>query len=37
LNSESSAECGRSPSCIVIGKYEVTTWYSAPYPQQYAR
>ena len=25
------------PNCIEIGKYEVTTWYSSPYPQEFAR
>lgn len=28
------------PSCpqmIEFGKYEITTWYSSPYPQEYAR
>lgn len=27
----------RCPPCIEIGKYRVTTWYSSPYPQNYAR
>ena len=28
---------GRFPPCIEFGKYEITTWYSSPYPQEYAR
>ncbi|GCC37998.1 hypothetical protein chiPu_0016509, partial [Chiloscyllium punctatum] len=28
---------GRYPSVIEFGKYEVHTWYSSPYPQEYAR
>lgn len=28
---------GRYPPCIEFGKYEIHTWYSAPYPQEYAR
>lgn len=27
----------RSPMCIEFGRYEVQTWYSSPYPQEYAR
>jgi hypothetical protein len=27
----------RSPSKIQFGRYEITTWYSSPYPQEYAR
>ena len=27
----------RFPPCIVFGKYEIQTWYSSPYPQEYAR
>ena len=26
----------RSPSMIEFGKYEIKTWYSSPYPQEYA-
>ena len=26
----------RSPSIIEFGKYEIKTWYSSPYPQEYA-
>lgn len=26
----------RNPPSIQFGKYEVTTWYSSPYPQEYA-
>jgi len=25
------------PQMIEFGKYEITTWYSSPYPQEYAR
>ncbi|XP_067876723.1 histone acetyltransferase KAT6B isoform X2 [Heterodontus francisci] len=28
---------GRYPSVIEFGKYEIHTWYSSPYPQEYAR
>ncbi|CAG0887224.1 unnamed protein product, partial [Cyprideis torosa] len=28
---------GRCPASIEFGKYLVQTWYSAPYPQEYAR
>ncbi|XP_018413654.1 PREDICTED: histone acetyltransferase KAT6B [Nanorana parkeri] len=28
---------GRYPSFIEFGKYEIQTWYSSPYPQEYAR
>ncbi|XP_025095582.1 histone acetyltransferase KAT6B-like isoform X2 [Pomacea canaliculata] len=28
---------GRYPPCIEMGKYEIQTWYSSPYPQEYAR
>ncbi|CAL8139260.1 unnamed protein product [Orchesella dallaii] len=27
----------RSPRFIEFGKYEIQTWYSSPYPQEYAR
>lgn len=27
----------KCPSVIQFGKYEIQTWYSAPYPQEYAR
>ncbi|KAK2725351.1 histone acetyltransferase KAT6B-like isoform X2 [Artemia franciscana] len=27
----------RCPSRIQFGKYDITTWYSSPYPQEYAR
>nr|XP_033805229.1 histone acetyltransferase KAT6A [Geotrypetes seraphini]XP_033805231.1 histone acetyltransferase KAT6A [Geotrypetes seraphini]XP_033805232.1 histone acetyltransferase KAT6A [Geotrypetes seraphini] len=27
----------RCPSVIEFGKYEIQTWYSSPYPQEYAR
>ncbi|XP_019357923.1 PREDICTED: histone acetyltransferase KAT6B isoform X2 [Gavialis gangeticus] len=28
---------GRYPSAIEFGKFEIQTWYSSPYPQEYAR
>ncbi|KAF8770952.1 Histone acetyltransferase KAT6B like protein [Argiope bruennichi] len=28
---------GRSPGAIEFGKYSIETWYSSPYPQEYAR
>ncbi|XP_023225844.1 histone acetyltransferase KAT6B-like isoform X2 [Centruroides sculpturatus] len=28
---------GRSPAAIEFGKYDIQTWYSSPYPQEYAR
>ncbi|XP_070608134.1 histone acetyltransferase KAT6B isoform X3 [Erythrolamprus reginae] len=28
---------GRYPSVIEFGKYEIQTWYSSPYPHEYAR
>ena len=28
---------GRYPPLIEFGKYEIQTWYSSPYPQEYAR
>lgn len=27
----------RSPPLIQFGRYEIVTWYSSPYPQEYAR
>ncbi|XP_067395421.1 histone acetyltransferase KAT6B isoform X3 [Emydura macquarii macquarii] len=33
----SSETNGRYPSVIEFGKYEIQTWYSSPYPQEYAR
>ncbi|CAO2590627.1 Histone acetyltransferase KAT6B, partial [Lemmus lemmus] len=30
-------DCGRYPSVIEFGNYEIQTWYSSPYPQEYAR
>lgn len=27
----------RNPAAIVFGRYEVETWYSSPFPQEYAR
>ncbi|XP_063903929.1 histone acetyltransferase KAT6A isoform X2 [Zophobas morio] len=28
---------GRCPAAIEFGKYEIQTWYSSPFPQEYAR
>ncbi|GFY57043.1 hypothetical protein TNIN_199921 [Trichonephila inaurata madagascariensis] len=28
---------GRSPGAIEFGKFSIETWYSSPYPQEYAR
>ncbi|XP_065165530.1 histone acetyltransferase KAT6A isoform X2 [Atheta coriaria] len=28
---------GRNPAAIEFGKYEIDTWYSSPFPQEYAR
>ena len=27
----------RCPAAIEFGQYEIQTWYSSPYPQEYAR
>ena len=27
----------RCPQAIEFGKYEIQTWYSSPYPQEYTR
>lgn len=27
----------RCPAAIEFGQWEITTWYSSPYPQEYAR
>jgi len=36
--STETTECqGRYPACIEFGKYDIHTWYSSPYPQEYAR
>ncbi|EDW01949.1 GH21719 [Drosophila grimshawi] len=29
--------CGQSPKSIEIGKWNIDTWYSSPFPQEYAR
>lgn len=39
-NSSASTSTGsgiRNPAAIVFGRYEVETWYSSPFPQEYAR
>lgn len=32
-----SGNASRNPAAIVFGRYEVETWYSSPFPQEYAR
>ncbi|KAK3090335.1 hypothetical protein FSP39_011013 [Pinctada imbricata] len=32
-----AASTGRFPPSIEFGKYEIQTWYSSPYPQEYAK
>lgn len=34
-NTSGSAQ--RNPAAIVFGRYEVETWFSSPFPQEYAR
>lgn len=36
INGKSSNPSARSPPMIRFGKYEIKTWYSSPYPQEYA-
>ncbi|XP_050534085.1 histone acetyltransferase KAT6A isoform X2 [Daktulosphaira vitifoliae] len=35
--SEVSGSLSRCPAAIQFGKYEVETWFSSPFPQEYAR
>ncbi|XP_070167083.1 histone acetyltransferase KAT6B isoform X2 [Polyergus mexicanus] len=35
--SNASGTASRNPAAIVFGRYEVETWYSSPFPQEYAR
>ncbi|CAH0564032.1 unnamed protein product [Brassicogethes aeneus] len=35
--SHAMAAQGRCPAAIDFGKYEIQTWYSSPFPQEYAR
>ena len=37
LSSTSPGSSARSPLAIQFGKHEINTWYSSPYPQEYAR
>merc|ERR1712051_1072919 len=37
LSSSSPGSTARSPLAIQFGKHEISTWYSSPYPQEYAR
>ena len=32
-----STDSMRCPAVIEIGKYEIQTWYSSPYPPEYSR
>ncbi|VIO87826.1 MOZ/SAS family protein [Brugia malayi] len=32
-----ATECSRNPKSIRIGNFEIETWYSAPYPAEYAQ
>lgn len=34
---KTSGDQGQSPPLIEFGKYEIQTWYSSPYPPEYAR
>lgn len=35
--SQAMAAQDRCPAAIEFGKYEIQTWYSSPFPQEYAR
>ena len=35
--SAAMAEQERCPAAIEFGKHEIETWYSSPFPQEYAR
>jgi len=35
--SHSQIHTGQSPKSIEIGKWNIETWYSSPFPQEYAR
>ena len=37
LTSTAPGSSARSPMAIQFGKYDISTWYSSPYPQEYAR
>jgi histone acetyltransferase MYST4 len=37
LSSTAPGSSARSPLAIQFGKYDISTWYSSPYPQEYAR
>ncbi|XP_035720933.1 histone acetyltransferase KAT6B-like isoform X2 [Vespa mandarinia] len=37
VTSGTSSNNTRNPAAIVFGRYEVETWYSSPFPQEYAR
>ena len=37
LTSSSPGSAARSPLAIQFGRYEISTWYSSPYPHEYAR
>merc|ERR1712223_1987124 len=37
LSSTAPGSAARSPLAIQFGRHEISTWYSSPYPQEYAR
>lgn len=37
ISSSVLIEQERCPAAIEFGKYEIETWYSSPFPQEYAR
>lgn len=37
VSSQQLLEQERCPAAIEFGKYEIETWYSSPFPQEYAR
>jgi histone acetyltransferase MYST4 len=37
LNKTQPPEQERCPAAIEFGKHEIETWYSSPFPQEYAR
>ena len=37
LTASYAGSSARSPLAIQFGKYEISTWYSSPYPHEYAR
>ena len=37
LASPGASPASRTPQMIQFGRFDITTWYSSPYPQEYAR